>query len=333
MKEGTAGIIFIHENNAVVARTPRSGVFKYIKITMKNIGPLLIFIAAVLWGIDGLLRSTLYSLPPITIVFYEHLIGLIILAPFLIKFWNKEKLTPHEWGAITLVAILSGVLGTLFFTAALLQTNFIPFTVVYLLQKLQPIFTLVTAALVLKEKITKNYFLWAGLALIAGYFVTFPGGVVNFGDSFEYTAAALFALLAAIAWGSSTAFSRFTLLSHSNTFITGLRFLLTVPFALALLLFLGAAPSLTLVSGSQLLTLVVIAFSTGMFALWIYYRGLKTTPASVATIIELAFPLTAVVIDYVRGTSLAPEQYLAGAVLLFAMHKVSRLMNTVKLNN
>jgi hypothetical protein len=39
----------------------------------------------------------------------------------------------------------------------------------------------------------------------------------------------MYALLAAIAWGSSTAFSRFTLLSHSNTFITGLRFLLTVP--------------------------------------------------------------------------------------------------------
>lgn len=295
---------------------------------MKNIGPVLIFIAAVLWGIDGLLRSTLYSLPPITIVFYEHLIGLIILSPFLIKLWNKERLTKSEWGALTLVAVLSGVLGTLFFTAALLKTNFIPFTVVYLLQKLQPIFTLVTASLVLKEKITKDYFLWAGFALVAGYFVTFPGGIVHFENGSEYLFAALFALLAAIAWGSSTAFSRFALLKHSNTYITALRFLLTVPFAFILLMFMGAAPSLMQISWMQILTLVVIAFSTGMFALWIYYRGLKTTPASVSTIIELAFPLTAVAIDYFRGTHLAPEQYLAGAVLLFAMYMVSRLTNT-----
>ena len=292
-------------------------------------GPFLIFIAAVLWGLDGLLRSTLYSLPPITIVFYEHLIGLIILAPFLIKFWKKEKLTKHEWGAITLVALLSGVLGTLFFTAALLKTGFISFTVVYLLQKLQPIFTLVTASLVLKERITKKYFLWAGLALVAGYFVTFPGGIVHFENDSEYLWAALFALLAAIAWGSSTAFSRFTLLNHSNTYITGLRFLLTVPMAFILLFPLGAAASLPSVTGMQLLTLVAVALSTGMFALWIYYRGLKTTPASVSTIIELAFPLTAVAIDYFRGTTLAPEQYVAGAVLLFAMYQVSRLTNTV----
>ena len=227
-------------------------------------GPLLIFIAAVLWGVDGVLRRTLYDLPPITIVFYEHLIGLIILTPFLFHLMRKETLAPREWGAIGLVSLLSGVLGTLFFTTALLKIQFIAFSVVFLVQKLQPIFTIATAALVLKERVSPAYFGWGALALIAGYFVTFPGGVVNFGEGGAYVAAALYALLAAVAWGSSTAFSRYTLLGHSNTLITGLRFLITAPLALLFLFFMNAGASLTAVTVPQLLTLVVIALTTGM---------------------------------------------------------------------
>jgi drug/metabolite transporter (DMT)-like permease len=288
-------------------------------------GPLLIFVAAVLWGIDGVLRRTLFDLPPATIVFYEHLIGLILLSPFLIRAWKKEMLTRLEWGAITLVALLSGVLGTLFFTTALLAVSFIPFSVVFLLQKLQPIFTVTTAALVLKERVRPLYVVFAGIALIAGFFVTFPNGQVNFAEGGAHVVAAVFALLAAIAWGSSTAFSRYTLLGHDNTFVTGLRFLLTVPIALVFVFALGAGPSLGALTLSHIWVLLLIAVSTGMLALWIYYRGLRTTPASVATIIELAFPLTAIAIDFfVYDTALAPSQYTAAFVLLVTMYAIAR---------
>src|SRR3989344_6733572 len=131
-------------------------------------GPSFIFIAALLWALDGILRRSLFDLPPITIVFFEHLIGLVLISPFLVRAWRGEKLTPTEWGIMGLVAIFSGVLGTLFFTAALLQVNFIQFSVVFLLQKLQPVFATLAAWLLLKETITKRYLLWAALALIAG---------------------------------------------------------------------------------------------------------------------------------------------------------------------
>jgi drug/metabolite transporter (DMT)-like permease len=125
----------------------------------------LIALAALLWGLDGILRRSLYTLQPITIVFFEHLIGTIILLPFLVRIWGREKLTKNEWLAVVLVSLLSGVLGTLFFTTALAKVNYIPFSVVFLLQKLQPIFTMAFAALVLKERLTKHYFLWAALAV------------------------------------------------------------------------------------------------------------------------------------------------------------------------
>ncbi len=287
-------------------------------------GALLIFVAAVLWGIDGVLRRSLFGLPPITIVFFEHLIGAFLLLPFVIRAWKNEHLTKHEWGALGIVALFSGVLGTLFFTTALLKIGFIAFSVVFLIQKLQPIFAVASAAIFLKERVTRQYVLWAGLALVAGYFVTFPYGVVNMGDGGAYITAALFALLAAICWGASTAFSRFALLNHSHTFITGLRFLLTLPIAFLGVFLLGASDSLIAITAPQIGTLFLIAISTGAVALWIYYRGLRSTPASVATIVELAFPLTAIFIDYfLYGTVLAWTQYTAAAFLLFAMYRVS----------
>lgn len=291
-----------------------------------SFGPLLIFIAAVLWGLDGILRRSLYSLPPITIVFFEHLIGLIIIAPFLWRAWAKEKLTRREWGAIALVSLFSGVLGTLFFTTALLKVNFISFSVVYLIQKLQPVFAILMGALILREKPTREFMLWAALALAAGYFVTLPMGVVNFAEGGAHVVAASLALLAAICWGCSTALSRYTLLNHSNTFMIGIRFLITIPIALALAWALGATESFASVTNAQFGTLTLIALSTGMLALWIYYRGLATTPVRVAAMMELAYPTTAVVVDYaLYGTVLAWSQYLAAAVLLFAMYKVAKM--------
>lgn len=296
----------------------------------KHYGPLLIFIAAILWALDGILRRFLYDLPPITIVFLEHLIGLIIISPFLFRAWKKEKLSKKEWWVMALIALMSGVLGTLFFTTALLKVNFIQFSVVLLLQKLQPLFAIFTAWFLLKERPTKNYAIWAILAIASGFFVTFPNGIVNFGEGGAYISAAIFAVLAATMWGSSTAFSRYMLLNHSYTFITGLRFLLTVPLALILVFLMKAMPSLNVVTGKQVGVLTIIALSTGMVALWIYYRGLKQTKASVSTIVELAFPLLAVFIDYfLYDTVLLGTQYLAAVIMLFAMYRVALINKSV----
>ncbi|MDO8601874.1 MAG: DMT family transporter [bacterium] len=293
-------------------------------------GPFLIVFAAILWGVDGVLRRSLYTLPPITIVFFEHLIGALLIAPFFLpKLW-KEKMNKREWWAILLVSLLSGVLGTLWFTTALAKTGFIAFSVVFLLQKLQPVFTIGTAAIVLKEKVNPKFIGWAVLAIAAAYFVTFPGGVVNLDTGSGTAIAALFAVGAAFAWAVSTSFSRFTLLGHSNTFVTGMRFFLTVPLALITLLLLGESASLTAPTLSEIGRLFIIALSTGMVALWIYYRGLKTTQAKISTILELVFPLTGVFIDIVFfHTILDWSQYFAAAVLLFAVYHVSKLNKSV----
>jgi drug/metabolite transporter (DMT)-like permease len=292
-------------------------------------GPLLIVIAATLWAVDGIVRRNLYILPPIIIVFFEHLIGALILSPIVIKGFKKEKLTGLEWSAVGGVALFSSLLGTLWFTTALLMTNYISFSVVFLLQKLQPLFAVATARIVLKEKISKQYALWAVVALAAAYFITFPTGIVNFNTGDKTVLAALFALGSAVAWGSSTAFSRFTLLKHNDTFITGIRFIIATILALITVFIFGQQSKLATVTWSQFGQFTFIALSTGMVALLIYYKGLKTTPVRVSTILELVFPFLAVFIDVVLyKTVIHPIQIISGVVLLFAMYQVTRFQKS-----
>lgn len=286
-------------------------------------GPLLIAAAAGLWAFDGVVRRSLFVLSPLVIVFYEHLVGTAFLLPVLFKVsWPNVK---KIWQPLVFVSLFSGLLGTLWFTSALLAVQFIPFSVVFLIQKLQPIFAIASARIMLKERLPKHYLSWAALALTAAYFVTFPTGIVSLSAQGDNLRAALFALGAAFGWGVSTAFSKKMLTVLPSQQTTAVRFAATTILTLAVLLATQGISGLVIPTVSQWSRFIFIALSTGMVALMIYYQGLKTTPVRVAAIMELVFPLLAVFIDaVVYKTYLLPTQYLAAAVLLFAASRVAQ---------
>lgn len=290
-----------------------------------SIGPLFIVIASFLWSLDGLLRRSLYVLPPIIIVFYEHLLGFIILAPFLLTSLKSVKtIKPKAWGALLWVTLLSSIAGTLFYTAALGQVNYIQFSVVVLLQKLQPVFAIITAAFVLKEKITREFIIWFVVAMTAAYLVSFPSLVVNWQTGRGTIIAALLAVAAAFCWATSTAFSRYLLLRLSTLVTTALRFGLASLLGLGFVFALGQQQTLTALTLGQWLALLTITFSTGMVALFIYYYGLKKTPVRITTICELTWPMSAVFIDYFYfHQGLNATQLLGAAILLVAIYRVS----------
>lgn len=301
-------------------------IIKNIRMT----GPLFIICAAILWALDGILRRNLYSLPPITIIFIEHLVGLIILLPFAWKLLLKEKLGKKEWALLLLIAILSGLLGTLWFTTALLKVHFISFSVVFLLQKLQPLFATLSARIFLKEKISRGYIKWAVLAVIAAYFITFKNGVVNIETGEETIIAALYALGAAFAWGTSTTFSKMLLGKVHATVSTFYRFLFTSILAGVCIVSLGYMGTLAQVTVSQLSLFIIIALSTGMVALMIYYKGLARTPVHISTILELTFPFIAILIDMkLYHSTLALSQWIAVFLLVYSIYRVVQLQNGI----
>jgi drug/metabolite transporter (DMT)-like permease len=294
---------------------------------MKQYGPLLIVIAALLWAIDGLLRRSLYGLPPATLIFFEHCIGFLLIAPFALKEYRKISLTKKEKNSIVTVSLLSGVIGTLFFTLALWAVWYIPFSVAILIQKFQPIFAIGVALFLRNEKIPRLSYFFILVALIAGYFVTFPHGVSTTPDGQKELLAALYALGAAAAWWSSTNISKYLLKRHHPEVITMLRFgMTTLIIALWLLTITDWRESFRIPTNIEWLYLLAIALSTGLVAMYIYYRGLKSTPVHVSAILELTWPIVAVVVDFfIYGTIFTVSQYIAMGILITSMYMVTHL--------
>ena len=291
----------------------------------KILPPLAVIFAAILWSLDGLLRQELYSIPSFLVITLEHAFGALLFFPLLIKTWPDIKsLGQRQWASVLWISIVGGILGTFFYTKALSYINYIDLTVVVLLQKLQPIFAIALAAIILKEKLSQRFIGLAISALVGGYFVTFGTSSINDWND-KTIIAALLALLAAFAWGSSTVLGKHVLKHLPFSIVTALRLSLTAIMA-AIILFAtqGQMPEVSL-SSAQWRNLIIIVFSTGAVALFIYYYGLNHLPASHATLYELAWPLSAVILDWAfRGQTLSPVQILGAILLLGSMTLLSR---------
>ena len=290
------------------------------------LSPVLIIIAASLWAVDGIvLTPSLYSLPVTLVVFIESSIVAVILTVFFKKYFAQLKnLTPKDWLAFLGVALFGGAIGTMAITRALFYVNFVNLSIVVFIQKMQPIFAIVLAGIILKEKLKKDFFIWAGLAIISAYIMTFGFSLPNFNTGDKTTMAALFALLAAASFGSSTVLSKRALRNVNYELGTYLRFAITSLIMLTIVLSSGTIASISEVSSKQIWVFLIIAFTTGGPAIFLYYYGLKNISASVATICELAFPLVAVVLEYfVHGNILSPVQWIGAALLLVSILKIT----------
>jgi len=295
---------------------------------MKKLSPYLIFFAAMLWATDAPFRMHLTKeLNSSFIVLAEHFVDVLFVLPLLYHGFGKLKLiSVKEWGAVLFIAICGSALASIAFTQAFRYVN--P-SVAILLQKLQPFIAISLAAGILKEKLTMRYWEWALSAIAGAYLISFPGFKPELfpGEQFNPNIIGIgYALLAAFLWGASTVFGKYVLINTDFKLMTGLRFVIAFVFLLIFNLSTQSIPTLATVSPKDWLFIVVIAITSGVVALFIYYKGLENTKASVATIAELGFPMAAVIVNWVfLSASLVPMQLVGMTILMFAIYRLTRL--------
>ncbi len=282
--------------------------------------------AAILWGFDGVvLTPRLLGLDVGYVVFMLHLIPFAIMNVFLFGEYKQLKnFVRQDYISVFLVSLFGGAVGTIAIVKALFLVNFQNLSVVVLLQKLQPIFAILLAAILLKEKLNKNFALWASVAIVASYFLTFGFHWPDISREKNTVYAALLALLAAFSFGSSTVFSKQVLLNHNFVTATFFRYGFTTAIMLVYVLVFGKYSQLVLTDQQHWLFFIIIGLTTGSGAIFIYYYGLRRVKAMVATISELLFPVSAIFFDYlVNGNLLSPVQLVSAAVMIFALIKLN----------
>ncbi len=288
----------------------------------KIIGAFAISLAAAFWGVDGVvLTPRLYNLDVAFVVFILHALAFLIMNTFLFKEYRQiRNFTSSDITTFSLIALFGGAIGTMSIVHALFLVNFEKLTIVILLQKLQPIFAIALAVIFLGERMRRHYFIWASMAIIAGYFLTFGYNLPKFNTGDNTLNAALFSLLAAFSFGSSTVLSKKILGKFSFQTATFFRYGFTSVFMLIFILATGVYTQYQSTTGENWIIFLIIAVTTGSGAIFMFYYGLKKVRAVIATICELFFPVTAIILDYIiNDQRLSWVQWIAAFIMLFAI--------------
>lgn len=290
-------------------------------------------VAAALWASDAYFRPVLArELSASQIVLVENLLITLCFVPLAARIARELRgRDRREWLALIIIAVGPQALATVLFTRSLSYAfpahappDLNVENEVYVLYLLQPFFAVAGARVVLGER--RRPFFWplALLAVAAVYLIVFPDQPLRPLSSLQQgqLQAALFVIGAIALWAAGTVLGRYALREVSFTTTTAMRFTLALPVLALLVLLDGGGAGFTHYSLSQLPSFAGIALVPGLVAMLLYYRGLASTPASLATFAELAYPCTLFLVFSLPppvglGTPLHGVE-IVGAVLLAA---------------
>lgn len=307
----------------------------------------LIALAAMLWGVDLLLRPLALSAgwSPAGVVLGEHL---LLTGAFAGVLWRGRALlaglSRRQWGALLCVAWGGSALATWLYTLGF-NLDLRHALNVVLLQKVQPLVALVLAGAILGERRVAGFWPLCGVAVLGACLIVVydPYGTYSAAELGRrhgvlvtrfvwpspgdlHARQALCALGAAALWGAATVAGRPLTRALPPAVLTGARFALAVP-ALLLLLLVPVAHAQPATHGAlyALLFLAVIVALPDLAGMELYYQGLRGTSASVATLAELCYPLTSLLLGLaVLGAPMGWGQLVGLGLLLGAVLALGR---------
>jgi len=205
---------------------------------------------------------------------------------------------------------------------------------------IQPVISTFAAFLLFHDRLTRQFFVYAAIAIIAGIFlsvehpeligVSFKDAGLNIGTGY--------ALICAVFWGLSTVAGRGTMLGMSLRLASGMRVVVgLVCMAVILILYgqmNGAAlcpPAARAHAGTAIGAFVLLASISGGIPLLIYFEGLRLTKASTAGYFEMMQTLAAVCITWgFFHAALRWHQVVAGLILMAAVTMVQKVQARVE---
>jgi drug/metabolite transporter, DME family len=259
-------------------------------------------LAATLWASDAYFRNQLVQhLSPTQIVVAEDALITVFLLPVLIRSRQELRLLgARGWTAVGIIAAGAQALATILFTASFaIAAQHQLFAETFVLQQTQPLIAIVLAWIVLGERRRPWFWPAAAVAIVAVYMVVFASDPLSPISALQNgrVEVGLLALGAAVLWASGTVLGRFALGSISFWSMTALRFTLALPVLVVIVLVQNGLGGFGHYRFTDFVpNLLAIAIVPGLLALLLYYRALSKTPASLATIAEMAYPVAATLI-------------------------------------
>jgi len=291
-----------------------------------SLGITMIIIAAVSWGVSAVVFiPNLYNLPVAFVVLLQNLLSFILMSILFPKeYIYALKLPGKTLFLLSLIALFSGVVGTLAIVKALFLVNFKQLSVVVLIQKVQPVFTVILALIFLKEKLSKNFILWSITVFIGVYMITFGFQLPDFSTKKAHLLAYLLSIISALSFSTNTILGRYLANSVSFLNITFHRFFFGTIFSIITCLITGTLCYFGQITFYNYIFLVGIILIAGPPSMFLYYFGLKYVTAMLSAICELALPFSVIILDYlINGNMLNLTQWTGAILMIIGIMKIS----------
>ncbi len=255
---------------------------------MKRFAPLLIIIAAALWGTMGLFTRTLTAYGYTTfqlMLARASMTALCLIAYFLIFDREKLKIKLRDLPLFILTSLVSCILFNFCYMNAINSgSTSIAATLLYT----SPIFVTVISAFLFKEKITK---LQLAALLLSFLGCVLVSGLIGSGNSLSFKALC-FGIASGLTYGLYSIFSKIGMKKYSPLTFTAYTFLVS---AVILLPLSGAELVETTVKleGAKALLILLFALATNVIPYICFTSGLKYMDAGKANITATVEPVVA----------------------------------------
>jgi drug/metabolite transporter (DMT)-like permease len=287
-----------------------------------------VILGSLLFATDSVFREkALVALDPRAVGFLEHGIAFIFLIPWVFARRRADfrLLNKKDLGLFLALGLGGSALASTLFTMSVEKIGGASAT---LFTMLQPVFVLGFAWTFLKERFSSFFVpcaIWVVANMILLSYSQSSGattGLFTDGEENPEAYAGMFyAFAATVLWGASTVIGKALLARYHNSVVLFWRWASAFVFLGIVVAVKGVSLPWERIFTSEILSpLLYLGIVAQTTAYWVYYVGLRKLPASLATFIELLYPLVGIFLPIVaKGESVTPLQGFASVTLLIAI--------------
>ncbi|MFB5193371.1 EamA family transporter [Bacillus sp. AFS073361] len=275
------------------------------------LGSLCLFTAACLWGgmyVVG--KFVLNYIPAFTLLWTRYALAFIILLVVFL-FTKKEKIRRSDWGLLVFLGFIGYFLAN---GLAFVGTHLSTAHMASLIASIAPLFTVVIAAWVLKESLSKKKVVsiiitFCGVSLVIGMD---PDGVLHMSGN-------LILLLGTLNWGIYCVYVKRAMLKYSALLVTisglGSALIMTTP----LMLWESNRHTFELFQNKSIWmgTLYIGVVATAC-AFYLWNKGIELIEAGTGAMFQFFTPVVGILLGWIYlGESLDVKFFIGGTLIIF----------------
>lgn len=279
----------------------------------RHLAILALICSTIIWGAAApIFKWSLENIPLFSLAFLRFGIATFIILPFVFR---KLAIDAGDWGKVLRIGLWGVTLNVFFFLAGLKFTLAINAAII---TAVIPIFTMVAATVLLKEKITTNL-IFSSMVALLGVVVLFGQSLFQQGISFHFFGNLLL-MLSAWAWVGYEVDSKKLFAKYSPIVLTFYTFLVGahtfLPFAVAEFLTNPTWPQHLEFKGLFGIAYGAVLSSAAAYFLWQW--GLSKISATEASLFFHLNPISGILVSVILLGEQLTIPFIIGSLLIFS---------------